>query len=568
MKYLIDFHRGVTEEQIDTYLDQYGYTFLQEWNNFETVILVESNIEPVKTDIVEHILNDETLEIRPHFEQPIEYNPHYLSTSVPSLPNIEISTTDEKDWWKNYVIADPNFENPTINISRKGQNVVVYILDSGFNKNIPEFDDIDVSYLYTITENDYQDQSGHGTAIGSVISGRVCGITSAKLKIVKIFRPDRGTFQSEFLTALDTIISDCPANTFAVANCSWSIPKNVWIENKIREMIFKGIFVVAAAGNNGTPIDDVTPASMAEVITVGSFNADLVPSKFSDYTGSSLISYNENDVNHGELDGWAPGEKIWVNGIDNLYGYSAGTSMACAIASAVLAYNLTDFLDSDGYRIPGFENFGSLGNDLKMLAYTFSRRNLLDLSDPKYGNSRNIIATIRDISQVVVPDFFPETSTILSYVGKGKHEVGRILYPQATKSAKLLDELPSNFWINPDGSLWGNPTEDQAINTDTGENFKKHLFRVEITDYNDIIHLRTISLYILPETFSKDDYPADHEIVVTLLVNCSSGGSASDCQGIGTSPNCTDDCENLGIAYCCGTTVGPKLDGCYCAVFN
>jgi hypothetical protein len=560
MKYLIDFHHGITEAQIDAYLDQYGYTFLQEWDNFERVILVESDVEPVKTDIVEYVLNDETLEIRPHFEQEIDYNPYHLSKNVPHLPNIEISTTDEKDWWKNYVLADPNFETPTVNISRKGQNVTVYILDSGFNKNVPEFDDTDVSYLYTITENDYQDQAGHGTAIASIIAGSTCGITSAKLKIVKIFRPDRGTFQSEFLSALDTIISDCPENTFAVANCSWSIPKNLWIENKLREMILKGIVVVAAAGNNGTPIDDVTPASMKEVITVGSFNTDLMPSKFSDYTGGSLIAYNQDDVNHGELDGWAPGEKIWVNGIDNLYGYSAGTSMACAVTSAVIAYNLTDLVDSEGYRISGYENVGLLGNDNFTLMLAFARKNLIDLSDEKYANSKNIITTIRDLS--FYNPVLSLDSSIVSSAGKGKIFVVKLFYPHEVKSAVLLDELPPNFWINPDGTLWNNATEEQAVNLVTGENFQKHIFRIKLIDHNNEEYVLNRTLFIVPSTFSKDDYPPDHEINVTLLVSCAFS-FANSCLFRGTSPDCQDNCGG-GFYICCGVSYGPKSDGCYC----
>jgi hypothetical protein len=563
MKYLIDFHHGVTEAQIDAYLEQYGYTFLQEWDNFDTVVLVESDVEPVKTDIVEYVLNNEILEIKPHFEQEIQFNPYNYDTNVPHLESIEISTSDEKDWWKNYVQQEPDFENPTMTFSRKGQNVIVYILDSGFNKNSPEFDNTDVSYVYSVTDNDYSDQPGHGTAIASIISGATCGITSAKLRIVKIFRPDRGTLQSEFLSALDAIINDCPDNTFAIANCSWTIPKNVWIENKLREMIFKGIFVIAAAGNNGSSIEDVTPASMTEAVTVGSFNSDLLPSQFSNYTGGSLISYAENDVNHGELDGWAPGEKIWVNGVDNLFGYSAGTSMACAVTTAVLAYNLTDLLDSNGQRMSGYENIG-IAENYFLIPLCFNRKNLLDFSDEKYANSKNFIATIRVFKNQMVLD---DEAAFIIYAGKGKKPAGLLFSPNHTKNAKLLDELPANFWINVDGRLWGNPTVDQAVNTLTQEDFQKHIFRVQITNNDDEIQVRTITLYILSETFNKEDYPTDHEIVVTLQANCSIGGvNPSGCLFRGTAPDCSDDC--IGVygfsCYCCGVTYGPKNDGCYC----
>lgn len=561
MKYLIDFHHDVTEAQIDAYLEQYGYTFLKEWDNFDKVVLVESEVEPVKTDIVEWVLNDETLEIRPQFEQQIEFNKHHTSLVVPNLPEITISTTDEKDWWKNYVLPQPNFDDPTVTISRKGQNVSVYILDSGFNKNTPEFDNVDVTNLFTITENDFSDQVGHGTSIASVISGNTCGITSAKLKIVKIFRTDRGTLQSEFLSALDAIINDCPNNTFAVANCSWSIPRNLWIESKLQQMMFKGIFVTAAAGNNGTPISDVTPAAMQDAFTIGSYNSDLFPSKFSDYSAGSIISFTPNDVNHGELDGWSPGEKIWCNGIDNVYGYSAGTSMACATASAVLAYNLTDFLDSTGFRISGYENMACIGDSRMFVnGFIFKRLNLLDLSDPKYANSRNVISTLLDGTnrEVLLADV-----SVIAYADKGKQFVTNLFNPILTKESFLLSELPANVWINPDGVLWANPVQSQANDAVTGENFSRNEIKIKIiTDQNEEIIITKI-LYIVPQEFTKDDLPPDHEIVVTLQSNCTNGGTNFECFFSSTSPNCTANCPFPNL--CCGVTYGPKQDGCYCS---
>lgn len=561
MKYLIDFHHGVTEEQIDAYLDEYGYTFLQEWDNFERIVLVETDVEPVKTDLVEFIVRDDHLEIRPQMAQSITVDPYHCSLNVPGLPDLVISTTDEKDWWKNYVLPEPDFDNPSVTISRKGQNVSVYIMDSGINLDHPEFEDVNITNVYTITENDFTDSVGHGTAVASIISGKTCGITAADIKVVKIFRPDRGTYQSEFISALDAIINDFEPNSYAVVNCSWSIPRNQYIEDKLRLMIFQGLYVVAAAGNSGLPIDNVTPAAMDEVITIGSYSPDLVPSSFSSYTGGSIISYTENDVNHGELDGWAPGERIWVaDASNNSYGYSAGTSLACAVASAVAVYNLSDYLDSTGHRLQGTENY-MLPNNRFIL---FQRPNLLDLTDPKYQNSLNYVATLLNQYLYENKGISTGPAVLVCYAGKGKQIVGSVLNIISTKEALLLDELPDFFWTTKDGFLWADPPAGSNINSITGENYVIVEFKLSIT-YNDDQNItKNIKVYILSENLNPEDYPEDSEIQVTLLTGCTNGFVPSCVPGRG-SPGCYDDGCGFGT-QCCQTIV--KNTPCACGMFG
>jgi hypothetical protein len=555
MKYLIDFHHGVTEAQIDAYLDQYGYTFLQEWDNFERVILVESDVEPVKTDLVEYVVRDDHLEIRPQMADSIELNKHFISTNVPGLPSITINNQDEKDWWKTYILIQPDFDSSATEISRKGQNVSVYIMDSGLNADSTEFEGVNITNLYTVTPDDFTDQKGHGTAIASIIAGNTCGITKADIKVVKIFRTDRGTYQSEFLSALDAILADCPDNTYAVVNCSWSIPRNYYIESKMREMIFKGIWVLAASGNNGTPIDDVTPAAMDEVLTIGSFSPDLVPSTFSDYTGGSHISYTQDSVNHGELDGWAPGEKIWCLDKNNNYGYAAGTSMACAVASAVLAYNLTDYLDSNKQRWPGKQQL-QLNSFAQILV---KRTGLLDFSDPKYSDSKNRIVTLLDkmiYDTVGTADEF----VVLSYTDRGVKELVGLLNVHTTKEAKWLDPLPKSFFMQTDGYLYGNPTKEDFFTTSDIEGYKKFNCRLEVTMDDDEVVIKNVTIYVIDSEFEVESLDSDHEIRIALLANCT--GVTFFCPA-GSAPSCFNFCE--GGNTCCG--IADKNSDCICVGF-
>ena len=562
MKYLIDFHHGVTEEQIDQYLSEHGYTFLKEWDNFERIVLVESDVEPVKTDLVEYIVRDDHLEIRPQMAQTVSIDENHSTLNVPGLPNLVISTSDEKDWWKNYVLPEPDFDNPTVTISRKGQNVSVYVMDSGINADHSEFQGVNVTNIYTITENDFTDCAGHGTAVASVISGNSCGLTAAHIKNVKIFRSDRGTYQSEFISALDAILNDFNPNSFAVVNCSWSIPRNEYIESKFREMVLDGIFVIAASGNGGKPIDDVTPAAMDEAVTVGSYNSDLAPSDFSDYTGGSHISYTEDGVNHGELDGWAPGERIYsANYSNNGFDFAAGTSMACAVTSAVAAYNLTDYLDQNGERLKGYENYPITFHRF----FIWQRPNLLDLSDPKYQYSKNYIATLMNEAKYETQGLADQVVT-KCFAGLGAQNLSAVVNIYNTKEAVVLEDLPEWLWINKDGFLWANPPAGSNNDPVTGENYTTYSFDISITDKEDNTTTKNVKIYIIPQDINLDDLPDDHEIKVTLLTNCSWRTTPS-CPGVGPpTAGCYSACPGW-APLCCQTDVF-KDDECACSMFG
>jgi subtilisin family serine protease len=184
MKYIIDFSSVATGDEITAYLVENSCTVIKVYNNFLKVYLVNSETTPPVTSIVESVVNDDDTTIVPLGEfVPVN---QYCNIFNPNYPSINISTTDEKDWWKNYVLSEPDFDNQIVTLSRKGNGVSVYIMDSGIHATHPEFLDSTIINLFSITDN-FLDTSGHGTAIASVISGRSCGLTNATLKIVKIF---------------------------------------------------------------------------------------------------------------------------------------------------------------------------------------------------------------------------------------------------------------------------------------------------------------------------------------------------------------------------------------------
>ena len=546
MKYIIDFINTATEESIASYFTLSECNIIKVYNNFSKVYLVECTGEPTKTEIIESINSDDGIILTPLGEM-IPVN-RYIYTVDPSLPSISISTQTKSDWWKLYTLKNPDFDTDPNEISRRGNNIDVYIMDSGIDNSHPEFVNSNVELLFSVNET-FTDVSGHGTAIASLISGNTCGLSSANLKIVKIFDPAYSTKQSDMLNALDSILDRYKERKIgaAVLNCSWHIARNEYIEQKMRELIRQGFFIVAAAGNSGQPITNVTPAAMEDVLTIGSYSVDLRPSDFSNYSNPSVTSNTSNAVNSGQLDGWAPGEEIWVATPGGGYGYSAGTSMAAAIQSCALAYNLEEKLLSTGVLPIFMQAF----EQSILIKTSLGRVDILDLNDPKYANSANHIATIftnfSDENIIVVPYFEAAIR-----VGENK-SLGSVFNPRTTLNFELLSPLPDNFYITPDGTVAGAP-----ISVDGNYEIYQSEARLTSTD-NSIVDV-PITIAVLNKDFDAASVPADDPILTIKL-----SGVACSGDPYGTNQVCDDDCANYGGSGCAQYGVkAPNYKACYC----
>lgn len=561
MRYLIDFLNSAQEAEINQYLADNNCVVIQTWNNYDRVYLVETPATPPNSALIERMVEEVELKVKPllqEFHVSGNLNTYFMSHADPSLPKLTIDTTSDKDWWKNYTYQNPVFDQPSYQLSRTGHQINVYLMDSGIEASHPEFSEANISYLYSITPGNYDDSNGHGTALGSVIVGKTCGITNAKLKIVKIFDSNHNTLQSELLSALDAIISDHVEGTLSVLNCSWIIEKNEWIENKLRIMNDSGIHIVAAAGNYGTSIEDVTPAAMVEALTVGAYNKDLTPCDFSDYTG--MLSTTQNQVNHGELDGWAPGQEIWAAGLNGTYGYVAGTSIATAISSAVLASNMSWFVDNNGmvippYNVQSFSSLGTIGTTL-----VFRRQDLLDYPDPKYNASKNLVATWRDRPEVVRQ--FPDQVSMQVRVNAVDKPViiGTVFSPALTKKVEWINPLPEHFICTVEGKIVVNPATLAAV--PAGNDYVLSTATFNRTNLDDSVELVTLSIYTLPETFDPNTIPPDDPIVPVLLQNtCSAPGG---CLYNQLAIICNDAC--MGGEFCCQDGCGKYQVECSCTV--
>jgi hypothetical protein len=478
--YIIDFVNDATDTGINEYLRSCGATVIKTFSAFEKVVLVECESEPPANAIVEYIKddNDHTNHIKLLTTIPIQH------PALSSEGSKTVVLSEQKDWWKVYSGSGVDLDAESFELPLSGAGAIVYLVDSGIKADHIEFAEADIENLYSFNE-DFVDRKGHGTALASLIVGKTCGITNAKLKVVKLFDTTAPTKLSDFLGAMDAIYTDFIAvNAYGIMNCSWEIARNEYVEAKMQKLFLAGIQIVVAAGNDGSDIGDVTPAAMTESIVVGSYNAMLEPSDFSDYTGTSAISVTAGSTNGGRLSGWAPGENIYTATLDGGYAYSAGTSVAAAIHSAIVAYNVT---------LPTYQfddTINSIWNDATRNNVSFmAKRGLLVLDDPKYENSPNLVSLL--ITDLIDPYKNRAPGPLLfAAIFAGAPFRITLFNPLNTSSVTLNDPLPAGIGINNYGIMSG------YVDSVEGD-MEEHHFSVSVTELDGNTTLADLNIKIL-----------------------------------------------------------------------
>ena len=134
--YLIDFKNSINDDTIQAYLNDNQCTVIKQYQKIEKVFLVESQTQPPQTDIVESIQEDQIL---------LSISPLKVLTPYSAPTEINIDTDAEKDWWKVYSIKNIDIGSTDNNIPIYGNNVNVYIMDSGIDAQHEEFTNRNIS---------------------------------------------------------------------------------------------------------------------------------------------------------------------------------------------------------------------------------------------------------------------------------------------------------------------------------------------------------------------------------------------------------------------------------------
>ena len=208
-----------------------------------------------------------------------------------------------------------NVDNVDIN-TNKEQKTKVAVLDSG----VDFIAGVNLVETVNFVENEdnitvwYQDLTGHGTSIASVIAGDgenvVQGVNpNVDLYSVKVLDKNNQAPISRIVQG----IYWCIENDINIINMSFGTATySKTLEKAVKDAYKANILMVAAAGNHNSNVE--YPAAFEEVMAVAATDTE---SEISDFSNVGE-----------ELDVAAPGEKVRVLGFFGLNGVTHGTSIA------------------------------------------------------------------------------------------------------------------------------------------------------------------------------------------------------------------------------------------------
>jgi subtilisin family serine protease len=256
----------------------------------------------------------------------VEPNTHRRLAWTPQEPHFEDQTT-----WLEQVNAPGAW-----NMATGDADTIVAVIDSGVSPSHPDLINRLVPGYNAVDGTDNSaDIDGHGTHVAGIIAAQANEVGTVGIAMDVRIMPIRVVDDAGNIDVGDEIeaIDWAVANGADVINLSFGSDVYVQAErDAIVRAIAAGVIVVASAGNS--PIAVSYPAHYDEVISVGSLNADGLPSAF-----TSLVT---------RVDLAAPGESIYSPGWDEFYGdywddvfYTnfssvSGTSFSTAMVSAAV----------------------------------------------------------------------------------------------------------------------------------------------------------------------------------------------------------------------------------------
>jgi PKD repeat protein len=194
---------------------------------------------------------------------------------------------------------------------------------------------------------DFQDYNGHGTHVAGIAAaldndiGSIGTAPGATLWSYKVLGNDGTGTSGNILAGIDAVTGQ--AGQIEVANMSLGfVGYSQAINDAIANSTDAGVTWVVAAGNDGIPAADFSPANSPDVITVSALaDFDGLPGGLGSPTCRSDVDDTLADFsNYGpDVEIAAPGVCIFSTHLQDGYATYSGTSMASpAVAGAVARY--------------------------------------------------------------------------------------------------------------------------------------------------------------------------------------------------------------------------------------
>lgn len=215
-----------------------------------------------------------------------------------------------------------------------GTGKTAWIIDSGID---PNHSDLNVdktrskSFLTSTqagTYSSYADEYGHGTQVAGIIGaknngyGAVGVAAGATLVSLRIMDANGSAYVSKIIAALNHVAYYGKAGD--VVNLSIGVPASTTLDDAVKNVAAKGIYVAVAAGNNGGDASQLSPARVnaTNVYTVSAMSGSGALESYSNY--GSPVDYA------------APGSNVYTTSRGGGYGYFGGTSSSAPHMAGVL----------------------------------------------------------------------------------------------------------------------------------------------------------------------------------------------------------------------------------------
>jgi subtilisin family serine protease len=180
------------------------------------------------------------------------------------------TTPNDANWSAQWGLRQANF--PTAWDRTRGlRSVVVAVLDTGVNADLPDLQNIAGGYNVASPAAASVDDNGHGTSVAGIIAARTNNHTgiagscwTCSILPIKVLGAD-GTGDTSLVAA--GILRAADAGARVISMSLGGPADNVTLDDAVAYALSKGAIVIAAAGNNGTSVP-FYPAAVPGVVGV------------------------------------------------------------------------------------------------------------------------------------------------------------------------------------------------------------------------------------------------------------------------------------------------------------